>query len=158
MKIKGNYYIHNFGIEGFRKSTSNCIFDINRIRYTPDYEELKEGYVSTAKQNQISMLYGNGQTFDFDSNRSYELLLTLFGKETLVNQLGISKQIYDKLCEANGVENVLTEALKGSAIVLVTGKNNSSVVGLTTLDKNGELVAKNTENLFLANPSQKEME
>ena len=157
MKIKGNYDVHNYAIQGFRKSSANDVFDINKIRYTPVYEELKEGYVSKQNKDKIAMVYGNGNTFDFDKTKAYDLLLTIFGKENLVERLGISKQIFDKLCEANGLENVLNEALKGSAVVVVTAKNASNVIGLTSLDKNGELVAKDTENLFTSSTNEKEM-
>ena len=149
MKISGNYDVHTYGIQGFKNSSVSLTADMNRVRYTPLYEELKSGYSSKHDENLISMVYGNGETFEFNKNRAYELILTILGEENLVERMGITKSIFEKFCEMNGVENVLNDTLKGLGVVIVTHKNASNVLGLTRVDKDGNLVAKQTTDLFL---------
>lgn len=150
MKIIDNFDVTSYGIVGFKTHSASVNADINSIRYTPLYEELKEGFAKKRNKNLITMIYGDGKAFDFDKSRAYDLLLAIRGVDRVVNQLGIDKNIFEKFCEMNGVENVLNDTLKGSAVFVVTIKNADNVIGITGMDKNVQLIAKNTEDLFLS--------
>ena len=150
MKIIGNCDIYIFGIKGFKTYSSGANADINEIRYTPLYEELKLGIAQKRDKDLISMVFGHNKTFDFNQNRAYDLLLSILGEEKLVKKLGIDKNVFDKYCESNGLVNVLNDTLKGAGVVVVTAKDASNVIGITGMNKNGHLIANDTENLFLS--------
>ena len=40
--------------------------------------------------------------------------------------------------------------MKGAGVVVVTAKDASNVIGITGMNKNGHLIANDTENLFLS--------
>ena len=150
MKIIGNYDIHIYGIKSFKTYSNGANADINGIRYTPLYEELKAGFAQKRDANLISMVFGHNKIFNFNQNRAYDLLLSILGEEKLVKKLGFDKNIFDKYCESNGLVNVLNDTLQDAGIVVVTEKNASNVIGITGMNKNGRLFANDTENLFLS--------
>ena len=130
MKIKGNYAIYNYGIKEFK-----------------EYEQ---------NPNLLIMVYGMDKTFYFHKKDSYKLFKALYG-QGLMDALGIDQTKFDDNVTKYGLLQVLNNNLKGRAVVFVTNFKDyfeylnggqNLVKGITSIDIDGELFAKNSQELF----------
>ena len=116
--------------------------------------------------NLIKLVYGGGSGIVFHKDKSYDLMKAIYGEEYLVSKLGITKKKFDEYVEDRGLLNILNGNLIGRGFVVVTGFReyyeytnaaHNSYIGITGMGLDGELYAKDTDELFTDKATYDEM-
>ena len=158
MEINKMFEAKCYGITGFQLFSKEKNLNLSSLKYNPNFEEYQMGY-SEQNPNIICMKYGKDQEYLFHKNKAYELFCAIMGQEE-VNANGLTKEIFYNYCKKNGLLNVLNECLQGQGFVLLTNTSeldNTPKTAISSLDKNGEIKAKNLTEVFSDNVSYEEL-
>ena len=116
----------------------------------------------------ICMIYGNNdKKYTFHKKNAYNLLVAILGKDKLVT-FGITKPVFEYLCNQIGILNFLNKALKGNAFIMLTPhddydyyihKDGMPVANeyITSISHNGEIRAKTLKETFYDNINDNEL-
>lgn len=130
MNIRGNYRLRSYGIK--------------------DFGEFKEN-----KGNDLLVMrYGEYKKFTFHKQNSYRLVESILGKAYL-SKIGLDEKTFDNFIRKHGYIDTLNPLLKGRGFILVSTlpenlrENEKVRVGITNIDENGELLAKDDSEMFM---------
>lgn len=155
MQIKDNFATYLYAVEEFKKFDNG--FEGKKY--------MNGVLVGKSNPDLIEMNYGKGKDYIFHKDRAYELLIAIMGREC-AKEMGFSKAAFYDYVKKLGIIKALNRCLKGHGFVMVTNFANyteysnetqNEIIGITSMDLNGNMLVDDTSKLFNDEVSFNEM-